>query len=77
MKHPCSVRGCERSVPPYLLMCRFHWRWVPRHIQQNVIAAWAAYKADTSGEFACTKALRAAQGEATAAVNALGKRGAA
>jgi hypothetical protein len=26
MKHVCHAEGCEREVPPKLLMCFVHWK---------------------------------------------------
>ncbi len=40
MKHTCHADGCEREVPPKMLMCLDHWRKVPYRIQKKV---WAAY----------------------------------
>ena len=34
--HHCHVFQCETPCPPRLLMCPFHWKMVPRHIQQWV-----------------------------------------
>ena len=39
--HTCHARGCDRAVPPELLMCGRHWRMVPRILQR---AVWAAYR---------------------------------
>jgi hypothetical protein len=38
--HHCHARGCEKEVPPKLLMCLPHWRMVPRDLQR---AVWATY----------------------------------
>ena len=40
MTHTCHARGCTTTVPPRLLMCRRHWRMVPRPLQD---AVWDAY----------------------------------
>lgn len=37
----CAARGCDRSVPRRLLMCRTHWRQVPADIRASV---WLAYR---------------------------------
>jgi hypothetical protein len=39
--HHCHARGCEQAVPPERLMCRAHWRLVPRPLQR---AVWGAYR---------------------------------
>ncbi len=41
MTHHCHARDCTRRVPPEMLMCRDHWRRVPRVIQG---AVWDAYR---------------------------------
>jgi hypothetical protein len=40
-EHTCHAEGCERRVPPKMLMCARHWRMVPRVIQRDV---WAQYQ---------------------------------
>lgn len=42
MSHVCHAKGCSVPVPPKLLMCRKHWRLVPRALQRQV---WAHYRA--------------------------------
>jgi hypothetical protein len=42
MSHHCHATGCEVSVPPKKLMCRRHWRMVPRDMQN---AVWRHYRA--------------------------------
>lgn len=39
--HTCHAKGCERTVPPRLLMCARHWRMVPSELQARV---WATYE---------------------------------
>lgn len=39
--HECHARGCHRSVPPRMLMCRTHWFMVPKRLQDEV---WATYR---------------------------------
>lgn len=39
--HRCHAEGCDATIPPRLLMCRKHWRMVPRWLQR---AVWAAYR---------------------------------
>lgn len=41
MAHTCHAIGCDVPVPRKMLMCRQHWRLVPRAAQQ---AVWAAYE---------------------------------
>lgn len=35
-KHTCHAEGCDRVVPPRLLMCAKYWRMVDRPIQREV-----------------------------------------
>lgn len=52
--HTCHAEGCDKVVPPRLLMCAPHWRRVPRVLQG---AVWAAYvpgqesRKDPTGEY--------------------------
>lgn len=39
-EHLCHAEGCGTAVPPRMLMCRRHWRMVPRALQD---AVWAEY----------------------------------
>jgi hypothetical protein len=39
-KHVCHADGCERPVPPKMLMCIQHWRMVPKDLQRRV---WDTY----------------------------------
>lgn len=39
-RHVCHAEGCTMEVPPRMLMCRRHWRMVPRSLQD---AVWATY----------------------------------
>jgi len=41
VSHHCHAEGCEKSVPPKLMMCAPHWRMVPAWLQS---ATWKAYK---------------------------------
>lgn len=38
-KRPCAV--CETPIAAGLLMCRNHWRQVPRELQIEVKESWA------------------------------------
>ena len=40
MSHLYHACGCELTVPPRMLMCRKHWRMVPRDLQRSV---WRHY----------------------------------
>ncbi len=39
--HTCHARGCEKSVPPKMLMCLRHWHMVPRDLQREI---WHTYR---------------------------------
>ncbi len=39
--HTCHVPGCERRVPPKLLMCTSHWHMVPQKLRN---AVWNTYR---------------------------------
>lgn len=41
MSHKCHARGCQREIPPRLLMCLTHWRQVPKPLQA---AVWRHYR---------------------------------
>jgi hypothetical protein len=40
MAHTCHALGCDREVPPKMLMCLRHWRMVPRFLQRRI---WDTY----------------------------------
>ena len=40
MSHECPANGCARAVSGGQLMCRTHWRMVPKDAQRRVWAAW-------------------------------------
>lgn len=40
-RHICHAFGCDKSVPPRLLMCAHHWYMVPRNVQSLV---WKHYR---------------------------------
>ena len=44
-QHMCSVPRCRQAIPLDTLMCRTHWRMVPRPIQTRVYQAWDRYQA--------------------------------
>ncbi len=39
--HKCHARDCGVAVPPEMLMCRRHWRMVPRKVQ---LAVWRHFR---------------------------------
>jgi hypothetical protein len=39
--HQCPIDGCDVQVPPHLLMCRSHWRRVPKELQRRVYDTYA------------------------------------
>jgi hypothetical protein len=41
VKHTCHAQGCEKEIPPRLLMCLKHWRMVPLTLQAEV---WRWYR---------------------------------
>ena len=41
MSHKCHALGCEKEVPPKMLMCLSHWRMVPRDLQREI---WRTYR---------------------------------
>lgn len=40
MYHDCAISCCGERIPTSMLMCRKHWRMVPRPIQTRVNDAW-------------------------------------
>lgn len=38
--HPCPVERCTERVAQHQLMCRRHWKMVPRNLQSPVYATW-------------------------------------
>lgn len=42
-RHPCPCTGCAVDLPRHLLMCRPHWRRVPRALAAEVNDAWRAH----------------------------------
>lgn len=39
-KHDCPIDGCAERLPPRILMCKPHWKMLPRDLQQRVYATW-------------------------------------
>jgi hypothetical protein len=40
MGHKCHAVGCQKVIPPRLLMCLKHWRMVPKEMQADI---WKTY----------------------------------
>ncbi len=38
--HACAVDDCTKPLPYHILMCRPHWRMVPKPMQRDVTATW-------------------------------------
>ena len=38
--HTCHAKGCEKTVPPTMLMCKIHWMMVPARLKAEV---WRYY----------------------------------
>jgi hypothetical protein len=38
--HDCGLPGCGRRIPQARFLCPWHWRQVPRPLQDAVWAAW-------------------------------------
>lgn len=36
MTHECAADGCKKEISIALLMCRPHWKKVPRPIQRSI-----------------------------------------
>lgn len=47
MAHHCHATGCNRGVPPIMLMCGFHWFMVPRKLRERVRATYRDGQCDT------------------------------
>jgi hypothetical protein len=39
--HTCHWPGCDRQVPPAMLMCRAHWFRLPKALRDGI---WRAYR---------------------------------
>lgn len=40
--HKCPVKGCRKTLPFHILMCKPHWSSVPRVLQKAVNKTWGA-----------------------------------
>lgn len=38
--HACAVDDCTKPLPYHILMCRPHWRVVPKPMQRDVNSTW-------------------------------------
>ncbi len=38
--HHCAVYDCTVQLPYHILMCRPHWRMVPKPMQRDVTGSW-------------------------------------
>ncbi len=38
--HACAVDECTKPLPVHILMCRPHWRMVPKPMQRDVTGSW-------------------------------------
>ena len=38
--HACPIEDCEIALKHHVLMCRPHWRMVPKHLQRDVNDTW-------------------------------------
>ena len=65
MSHRCHAIGCEKEVPPAMLMCLRHWRMVPRPLQKEV---WRTYRRGQEIDKNPSTAYLMAQKDAVAAV---------
>lgn len=52
-QHRCHFEGCQTITPRRLLFCPYHWRLVPKEIQETV---WQTRKA-------CGRSVRSASPE--------------
>lgn len=68
MRHTCHAIGCDREVPPRLLMCARHWRMVPTPLQAKV---WVHY---VPGQEVRKDPTRAYLEAASAAIKAVAER---
>lgn len=66
--HVCHAMGCKVVVDPALLMCKKHWRMVPKRIAQEV---WRHYRPGQEIDKRPTEAFLAA---AQSAINAVARK---
>ena len=65
LTHLCNAESCLQRVPARMLMCRAHWRMVPRKIQRLV---WAYYREGQELDLDLSEAYMAARALAIASV---------
>lgn len=58
MAHTCHAVGCERSVPPQMLMCKPHWFKVPLQLRNRVWATYQDGQCLKTQRFSCTICFR-------------------
>jgi hypothetical protein len=63
--HRCHAVDCDEPVPPEMLMCKPHWRMVPRELQRRV---WATYRDGQCDDRSPSYSWHAAADRAIAAV---------
>lgn len=61
MRQRCYAHDCRRPIPAGLLMCRDHWRLVPKELQDRVWQTWRAYSSGRSGSEEWLEAAKAAR----------------
>lgn len=42
-KHKCPIIGCAAMLPRHILMCKSHWRLVPKDVQRDLLTHWKIY----------------------------------
>jgi hypothetical protein len=71
MSHRCHALGCNKEIPPKLLMCLRHWRMVPERLQAEI---WRTYRPGQEIDKMPSEAYMEAQ---RAAISAVAEREAA
>lgn len=68
--HTCHAEGCDKKIPPALLMCKPHWALVPKVLQTRI---WRHFRPGQENDkrptreyvealHACVVAVREAEG---------------
>ncbi len=74
MTHTCHAIECRKAVKPELLMCYYHWKMVPKKLQESV---WHHYRAGQCDDKQVTtdylKAAAAAINHVAAKENQIGR----
>lgn len=55
--HPCPIEGCPFEVPHAQLMCKGHWRLVPKPIAHDVYATFRKRRGGPTHLAAMTRAI--------------------